>query len=162
MEIESLFMHNSLTLVFGGKCFGCIIFIFLGGGVGLIILILGVVFKVKLHFIISNLVYVKVYINSLLISNQPYLDNALCANQFVFLLLICYPKRHPNISSQSGAICLDVLKDQWSPALTLKTALVSVQALLSAPEPKDPQDAVVAEQVFFLPLIIIGYVRFFN
>ncbi|KAJ0261835.1 Ubiquitin-conjugating enzyme E2 27 [Hirschfeldia incana] len=53
---------------------------------------------------------------------------------------------HPNISSQSGAICLDVLKDQWSPALTLKTALVSVQALLSAPEPKDPQDAVVAEQ----------------
>ncbi|KAJ0261836.1 Ubiquitin-conjugating enzyme E2 27 [Hirschfeldia incana] len=56
---------------------------------------------------------------------------------------------HPNISSQSGAICLDVLKDQWSPALTLKTALVSVQALLSAPEPKDPQDAVVAEQFYF-------------
>lgn len=55
--------------------------------------------------------------------------------------------RHPNISSQSGAICLDILKDQWSPALTLKTALVSIQALLSAPEPKDPQDAVVAEQV---------------
>ncbi|KAL9813892.1 Ubiquitin-conjugating enzyme E2 27 [Arabidopsis thaliana] len=57
---------------------------------------------------------------------------------------------HPNISSQSGAICLDILKDQWSPALTLKTALVSIQALLSAPEPKDPQDAVVAEQVLLL------------
>ncbi|CAL5327474.1 unnamed protein product [Camellia sinensis] len=55
--------------------------------------------------------------------------------------------RHPNISSQSGAICLDILKDQWSPALTLKTALLSVQALLSAPEPDDPQDAVVAQQV---------------
>ncbi|XP_010555576.1 PREDICTED: ubiquitin-conjugating enzyme E2 27 [Tarenaya hassleriana] len=53
---------------------------------------------------------------------------------------------HPNISSQSGAICLDILKDQWSPALTLKTALVSIQALLSAPEPNDPQDAVVAQQ----------------
>ncbi|XP_018810970.1 ubiquitin-conjugating enzyme E2 27-like [Juglans regia] len=53
---------------------------------------------------------------------------------------------HPNISSQSGAICLDILKDQWSPALTLKTALLSVQALLSAPEPDDPQDAVVAKQ----------------
>ncbi|KAJ8422038.1 hypothetical protein Cgig2_026426 [Carnegiea gigantea] len=54
---------------------------------------------------------------------------------------------HPNISSQSGAICLDILKNQWSPALTLKTALLSVQALLSAPEPDDPQDAVVAQQV---------------
>nr|AFK44991.1 unknown [Lotus japonicus] len=53
---------------------------------------------------------------------------------------------HPNISSQSGAICLDILKDQWSPALTLKTALLSVQALLSAPQPDDPQDAVVAQQ----------------
>ncbi|CAI9113165.1 OLC1v1013716C2 [Oldenlandia corymbosa var. corymbosa] len=53
---------------------------------------------------------------------------------------------HPNISSQSGAICLDILKDQWSPALTLKTALLSIQALLSAPEPGDPQDAVVAQQ----------------
>eukprot|EP00249_Psilotum_nudum_P000732 c12837_g1_i1 orf=683-1267(-) len=53
---------------------------------------------------------------------------------------------HPNISSQNGAICLDILKDQWSPALTLKTALLSLQALLSAPEPGDPQDAVVAEQ----------------
>ncbi|KAJ7530905.1 hypothetical protein O6H91_14G024200 [Diphasiastrum complanatum] len=53
---------------------------------------------------------------------------------------------HPNISSQNGAICLDILKDQWSPALTLKTALLSLQALLSTPEPDDPQDAVVAQQ----------------
>mmetsp|Transcript_17353 Transcript_17353/g.28010 ORF Transcript_17353/g.28010 Transcript_17353/m.28010 type:complete len:193 (+) Transcript_17353:95-673(+) len=53
---------------------------------------------------------------------------------------------HPNVSSQTGAICLDILKDQWSPALTIKTALVSLQALLSAPEPTDPQDAQVAQQ----------------
>lgn len=53
---------------------------------------------------------------------------------------------HPNISSASGAICLDILKDQWSPALTIKTALLSLQALLSTPEPNDPQDAVVAKQ----------------
>lgn len=51
---------------------------------------------------------------------------------------------HPNISSQTGAICLDILKDQWSPALTIKTALLSLQALLSCPEPNDPQDAEVA------------------
>lgn len=51
---------------------------------------------------------------------------------------------HPNISSQTGAICLDILKDQWSPALTMKTAMISLQALLCTPEPNDPQDAEVA------------------
>ena len=53
---------------------------------------------------------------------------------------------HPNVSSQTGAICLDILKDQWSPALTVKTALMSIQALLTAAEPDDPQDAQVAAQ----------------
>mmetsp|Transcript_11854 Transcript_11854/g.17674 ORF Transcript_11854/g.17674 Transcript_11854/m.17674 type:complete len:197 (+) Transcript_11854:67-657(+) len=52
---------------------------------------------------------------------------------------------HPNISSQTGAICLDILKDQWSPALTIKTALMSLQALMCSPEPDDPQDAEVAK-----------------
>lgn len=52
---------------------------------------------------------------------------------------------HPNISSQSGAICLDILKNEWSPALTIRTALISLQALLSAAEADDPQDAVVAK-----------------
>ena len=51
---------------------------------------------------------------------------------------------HPNISSQTGAICLDVLGKEWSPALTIRTALLSIQALLSLPEPDDPQDAEVA------------------
>jgi len=52
---------------------------------------------------------------------------------------------HPNISSQTGAICLDILKNEWTPALTIRTALISLQALLCAPEPDDPQDAVVAQ-----------------
>lgn len=38
------------------------------------------------------------------------------------------------------------MKYYRSPALTIKTALVSLQALLSAPEPNDPQDAQVAGQ----------------
>ncbi|KAK2079846.1 hypothetical protein QBZ16_002241 [Prototheca wickerhamii] len=46
----------------------------------------------------------------------------------------------------NGAICLDILKDAWSPALTLKTVLLSIQALLTSPEPSDPQDAIVARQ----------------
>ena len=60
------------------------------------------------------------------------------------------PLWHPNVSSQTGAICLDILKESpggaWSPALTLRTALMSLQALMCAPEPRDPQDAEVAKQ----------------
>ena len=51
---------------------------------------------------------------------------------------------HPNVSSVTGAICLDVLGKEWSPALTIRTALLSILALLSSPEPEDPQDAEVA------------------
>jgi len=53
---------------------------------------------------------------------------------------------HPNVSSVTGAICLDILKDQWAAAMTLRTVLLSLQALMAAPEPDDPQDAVVARQ----------------
>lgn len=53
---------------------------------------------------------------------------------------------HPNVSSQTGVICLDILKDQWAASLTLRTVLLSVQALLTIPEPTNPQDAVVAKQ----------------
>lgn len=52
---------------------------------------------------------------------------------------------HPNISSVTGAICLDILKDAWTPVFTLKSSLISLQSLLQSPEPNDPQDAEVAK-----------------
>ena len=53
---------------------------------------------------------------------------------------------HPNVSSVTGAICLDILKKEWSPALSVRTALLSIQALMCCPEPTNPQDAQVASQ----------------
>jgi ubiquitin-conjugating enzyme E2 D/E len=44
---------------------------------------------------------------------------------------------HPNISP-SGNICLDILKNQWSPALTIGKVLLSISSLLSDANPKDP------------------------
>ncbi|KAH3143299.1 hypothetical protein LV164_004580 [Aspergillus fumigatus] len=58
---------------------------------------------------------------------------------------------HPNVSSQTGAICLDTLSSAWSPVLTIKSALLSLQSLLSTPEPKDPQDAEVATMLLRRP-----------
>ncbi|KAJ2841676.1 ubiquitin-conjugating enzyme E2 N [Coemansia brasiliensis] len=52
---------------------------------------------------------------------------------------------HPNID-KLGRICLDILKDKWSPALQVRTVLLSIQALLSAPNPDDPLANDVAEQ----------------
>ncbi|KAK6176397.1 hypothetical protein SNE40_014690 [Patella caerulea] len=51
---------------------------------------------------------------------------------------------HPNID-KLGRICLDILKDKWSPALQIRTVLLSIQALLSAPNPDDPLDNNVAD-----------------
>lgn len=52
---------------------------------------------------------------------------------------------HCNVNS-SGQICLDILKDNWSPALTISKVLLSICSLLTDANPHDPLVGSIATQ----------------
>jgi ubiquitin-protein ligase len=47
---------------------------------------------------------------------------------------------HPNVG-QNGDICLDVLQNMWSPALTLEQLFLSIASLLTDPNPESPMNS---------------------
>ena len=52
---------------------------------------------------------------------------------------------HPNIEHRSGSICLDVLRDAWSPLISLRDIFETyIPQLLLYPEPTDPFNIVAA------------------
>ena len=53
---------------------------------------------------------------------------------------------HPNVKSATGAICLGILKDDWSPQITVPKILMSISTLLTDPNVDHPLEEEVAKQ----------------
>jgi len=60
--------------------------------------------------------------------------------QIIFLTQVY----HPNVTTSSGTICLDILKSNWSPALNIGKVLLSISSLLTDPNPDSPLEGGIA------------------
>lgn len=93
----------------------------------------------------------------LIYGHSPYIYvYPMCAPKCTFIT----PIWHPNISDK-GTICLDVLKDNWSPSMYTATILSALKLLLEEPDPTSPQNPDAANMMLKDSKKYNGYVSSF-
>lgn len=94
----------------------------------------------------------KFYINITFPSDYPYNPPLILFKTKIY---------HPNIN-ENGAICLDILKDEWSPILTISKVMYSLSSLLSEPNADDPLVDSIAAEMKCNPELFIKNAKLFT
>jgi ubiquitin-conjugating enzyme E2 D/E len=99
--------------------------------------------KIKVELNHNNMTHWKVAMkgpNNTPYSDYEYLLDVVITSQYPFKppkIKFATNIFHPNISPK-GEICLDILKHNWSPTLTLGKVILSIYMLISCPNCDDP------------------------